>query len=47
MTRAVRIPGFKVKGGKVQRDPKRLNVSRQLQIRSSKRVRPARRGQLR
>jgi hypothetical protein len=45
MTRAIRIAGFKLKDGRVVRDPKRLDVSARLRQRNSKRVRPARRGQ--
>ena len=45
MTRAVAIPGFRVKDGKVVRDQKRLDVSAQLRQRSSKRVKVARKGQ--
>jgi hypothetical protein len=47
MTRQIAIPGFKLKGTKVERDPKRLSASKQLQIKASRKIRPARRGQLR
>ena len=47
MSRATAIPGFRIKDGKVEKDPRRLNVSKQLQIKSSKRIRPARKGHLR
>jgi hypothetical protein len=43
MSRAIRIAGFKVKDGKIQRDPKRLDVSARLRQRASKKVRVARR----
>jgi hypothetical protein len=43
MTRAIRVPGFRLKGGKVEKDPKRLDVSARLRQRGSKKVRPARR----
>jgi hypothetical protein len=42
MARVIRIPGFRIKDGKVQRDPKRLDVSARLRERKSKRVRVAR-----
>jgi hypothetical protein len=41
MTRAIK--GFRVKDGKVTRDPKRLSVSERLRQKASKKVRPARR----
>ena len=48
MTRAVAIPGFRIdKHGRVVRDLKRLDVSARARQKGSKRVRPARRGQLR
>jgi hypothetical protein len=43
MTRAIRIAGFKVKGGKVIRDQRRLDVSARLRQRTSKKIRVARR----
>ena len=47
MTRATAIPGYRLKGGKVERDIKRLDVSAQLRQRGSKKVRIARKGQAR
>lgn len=46
MTRPIQLKGFKInKGGRVERDPRRLSVSERLkqQSRNSKRVRIARR----
>lgn len=34
-----RLKGFRIKDGKVQRDPKRLDVSARLRERGSKKVR--------
>jgi len=39
MSRKIRIPGFRVKEGKVVRDGRRLDVATRLKQRSSKRVR--------
>jgi hypothetical protein len=48
MTRQITIRGFRIsKTGRIEPDPKRLSVSKQLQIKSSKRIRPARRGESR
>jgi hypothetical protein len=35
---STRIPGYKIKDGKVTKDPRRLSVSARLQQRSSKRI---------
>jgi hypothetical protein len=43
VTRPVSIPGYRLKDGKVERDIKRLSISKQLQIKSSKRIKVARR----
>jgi hypothetical protein len=43
MTRAIALKGFRIKDGRIERDPKRLSVSKQLQIKSSKRIKVARR----
>lgn len=46
--RIISIKGFRVdKNGRVVRDERRLDVSTRLKQRSSKRIRPARRGQVR
>jgi hypothetical protein len=47
MTRAIPIPGYRIKGGRVVKDERRLSVSQRLKEKGSMKVRPARRGQLR
>jgi len=42
--RAIRIPGFRVKDGKVIRDQRRLDVSTRLKQAGSKRIKVVRRG---
>ena len=41
---SVRIPGYRIKGGKVEKNPKRLDVSARLRERGSKRVTVKRKG---
>lgn len=44
MTRSIRLPGFKLKNGKLERIPSyRMNVSARIAQRKSKRVRVSRR----
>jgi hypothetical protein len=43
MTRPVPPKGFRIKNGKVQRDPKCLDASARARLRGSKKVRIARR----
>jgi len=45
MTRAVHIPGYRVKNGKVIKSDQHLDVSARLRRKGSKRIRPARRGE--
>jgi hypothetical protein len=45
MTRQIRLRGFHVKGSKVVRDARRLDVSARIRHRSSKAVRIARPGE--
>lgn len=40
----IKLKGFRLKDGRLQRDPRRLDVSTRLKQRSSKRVRVKRRG---
>jgi hypothetical protein len=47
MSRAIALPGFRVKGGKIVRDQRRLSVSERLRQKGSKRTKPARKGQVR
>lgn len=47
MTRQIAIKGFRVKNGRVERDPRRLPVNLRLQKQASKRIRPARKGEVR
>jgi hypothetical protein len=47
MTRAIRITSYRLKAGKVEPDPKRLDVSARLRQRSSKKIRVARKGSTR
>jgi hypothetical protein len=48
MSRPIKLKGFRInKVGCVERNPKRLDVSARLRQRSSKRVKVAKRGQLR
>lgn len=44
MTRSSKIPGFKIKDGKVIKDAKRLDVSARLRMRGSRRVKVKRKG---
>jgi hypothetical protein len=45
--RAVHIRGYRLKDGRVERDQRRLPVNLRLKQKGSKRIRPARRGQVR
>jgi hypothetical protein len=45
MTRAIRIAGYRIKNGRVERDQRRLSVSERLRQKGSKRVKPAKKGQ--
>lgn len=47
MARPIPIKDFAIRDGRVARDQRRLSVSERLRQRSSKRVKPVRRGQLR
>jgi hypothetical protein len=47
MTRAIAIKGFRIKDGNVVKDERRLSVSERLRRKGSKRIKPARKGQLR
>ena len=42
----IALKGFTVKAGKVERDPRRLDVSARLRQRGSKKIRVKRRGTL-
>lgn len=42
MTYAIRIPGFRIKNGKVEKDPRRLEVSARLRQKATKKVRVTR-----
>jgi len=46
-SRPIPIKGFRVKNGKVERDPRRLDVSARLKQAASKRVKVVRRTQAR
>jgi len=47
MTRAIAIPGYRIKNGKVIKSDQHMSVSERLRQKGSKRVKPARRGQAR
>ena len=42
--RPVRLKGYRVKGGRVEKDPRRLDVSARLREKGSKKVRVVKRG---
>ena len=47
MARVIHLRGFRLtKAGKIQRDPKRMDVSAQLRAKASKKIKPARKGAL-
>ncbi len=44
MTRAIAIKGYRIsKAGRIEQDPRRLSVSKRLQVQSSRKVRVAKR----